>query len=92
MTTLHMEIEAARSTQSNMINTQSQLTSTVQSMTSSVQSLVGSAWMGNSASEFLNEYEQWRSSMTQMMEQLNNIAARLQNEIGEWEAMAAKFS
>jgi len=92
MATLHMEVEAARSTQSNMVNNRSQLESTVQTMTSAVQGLVGSAWMGNSANEFMNEYEQWRNTMNQLLEQLNTLNSRLMNEIVEWENMAAKLS
>lgn len=92
MATLHMEVETARSTQNSMVNSRSQLESTVQSMTSSVQGLVGSAWMGNSANEFMNEYEQWRNTMNQLMEQLNTLNTRLMNEIVEWENMAAKLA
>ena len=92
MATLHMEVEAARSTQSNMVNNRSQLESTVQTMTSSVQGLVGSTWMGNSANEFMNEYEQWRNTMNQLLEQLNTLNSRLMNEIVEWENMASKLA
>lgn len=92
MATLHMEVESARSTQNSMVNSRSQLESTVQGMSSSVQGLVGSAWMGNSANEFMNEYEQWRNTMNQLMEQLNTLNTRLMNEIVEWENMAAKLA
>lgn len=91
MTTLHMEVEAARSTQSNMMNTYSQLTSLVQSMSSSVNGLQGS-WLGNSATEFFGQYEQWRSQANNILEQLNQLSTRLQNEIAEWEAMASKLA
>ena len=92
MATLHMEVEAARSTQSNMVNNRSQLESTVQTMTSAVQGLVGSGWIGTSANEFLNEYEQWRNTMNQLLEQLNTLNSRLMNEIVEWENMASKLA
>jgi len=70
MTTLHMEVETARGAQSNMTNTYQQLTSLIQSMTSTVNGLQ-SAWMGNSATEFLGAYDQWRSSMNTALENLN---------------------
>ena len=91
MTTLHMEVETARSTQHSMTNTQAQLTSMLQSMTSSVNSLQ-TAWLGNSATEFFGEYEQWKSSMTTLLENLQLLSTRLNNEITEWETMASKLA
>lgn len=91
MATLHMDVETARSTQSNMVNTHQQLASLLQSMTSAVNGLQ-SAWMGNSATEFFNLYEQWRSNMNTTLENLNAMATKLQAEINEWEQMASKLA
>ncbi len=91
MTTLHMEVEVARSTQSNMANTYQQLTSLLQSMTSAVNNLQP-AWMGNSATEFFASYDQWRSQMANTLEALNQLNTRLQAEINEWEQMASKLA
>ncbi len=91
MATLHMEIETARSTQSTMANTHQQLTSLIQSMTNAVSNLQP-AWMGNSATEFFSLYEQWRSQMNNILENLNQMAAKLQAEIGEWEQVASKLA
>jgi len=91
MTTLHMEVETARSTQNTMNNTHSQLMSMLQSMTSSVNGLQP-AWLGNSATEFFGEYEQWKSSMTSLLENLQVLTTRLGNEITEWESMASKLA
>ena len=91
MTTLHMEVETARSTQSNMSNTHSQLTSMLQSMNSAVNGLQP-AWLGNSASEFFAEYDQWRNTTQQLLEALNVLTTRLNNEITEWDTMASKLA
>lgn len=91
MTTLHMEIETARNTQTTMANTYQQLTSLLQSMTSAVNNLQP-AWMGNSATEFFSLYEQWRSGMNTTLENLNQMASKLQAEINEWEQMASKLA
>jgi WXG100 family type VII secretion target len=91
MTTLHMEVETARNTQSSMNNTSQQLSSMVQSMTSSVNGLQP-AWMGNSATEFFGLYDQWRSQMTTLLDQLNQMNQRLAGEINEWEQMASKLA
>jgi len=91
MTTLHMEVETARNTQNTMNNTSQQLTGMLQSMTNSVNGMQP-AWMGNSATEFFGLYDQWRSQMTQLLEQLSQLNQRLSNEINEWEQMASKLS
>jgi WXG100 family type VII secretion target len=86
-----MEVESARGTQNTMTNTHSQLMSMLQSMSSSVNGLQP-AWLGNSATEFYSEYEQWKSSMTSLLENLQVLNTRLSNEITEWESMASKLA
>jgi WXG100 family type VII secretion target len=91
MATLHMEVEVARSTQNTMSNTYQQLSSLLQSMTSTVNGLQP-AWLGNSATEFFGLYDQWRGSMTNLLDQLQQLSTRLQSEITEWETMASKLA
>lgn len=91
MPTLYMEVETARSVQSTMSNTYQQLANLLQSMSSSVSSLQ-SAWMGPSATEFFNLYDQWKSGMNSTLENLNQMTGRLQAEITEWEQTASKFA
>jgi len=91
MATLHMEVETARSTQNTINSTSQNLSSMLQSMTSSVNGLQP-AWMGNSATEFFGLYDQWRSQMTQVLDQLNQMNQRLGTEINEWEQMASKLA
>jgi WXG100 family type VII secretion target len=86
-----METDTARSTQNNLVNTHQQLTSMVQSMTSAVNGLQP-AWLGNSASEFYGVYDQWRTQMNSMLEQLQTLSSRLQTEITEWESMSQKLA
>ena len=91
MATLHMETDIARSTQSNLMNTHGQLTGMLQSMTGAVNNLQPS-WMGNSATEFFTTYDQWRSQMTSLLEQLSTLGSRLQSEITEWDTMSSKLA
>jgi WXG100 family type VII secretion target len=91
MATLHMEVETARSTQNTMTNTHAQLTSMVQSMNNAVNGLQP-AWLGNSATEFFGEYDQWRGTTTQLLEALNTLTTRLNSEISEWESMASRLA
>ncbi len=92
MATLHMEVESVRATQSNLMTIHSDLTSQVNTMTNAINGMVGSTWQGNSAVEFQAEYENWRSTMTTLLDQLSTLANRLQTEIAEWEQMAAKLA
>lgn len=91
MATLHMETDTARNTQSTMTNTHSQLLSLMQTMKGSVDGLQP-AWMGNSATEFYGTFDQWRSQMSNLLDQLQNLSSRLQAEINEWESMSNKLS
>ena len=91
MAPLPRDVETARGTQNTMTNTHSQLMSMLQSMSSSVNGLQP-AWLGNSATEFFGEYEQWKSSMSTLLENLQVLNTRLSNEITEWESMASKLA
>ncbi len=91
MPTLHMEVEMCRSTQSNMVNQHQQLVSTLQTITNAVNSTVGSAWIGQSATEFQQQYDQLRSSITGQLDQLQQLSTSLQNEIAQWESMASRM-
>ena len=92
MATLHMDTDVARSTQSAITNTKSQLDGLLQSMTSSVTGNLQPSWMGNSATEFYGNYDQWQSQMKNLLEQLQALGSRLQTEISEWEQMSSKLS
>jgi WXG100 family type VII secretion target len=92
MATLHMDIESVRTVQTNINNAHSSVTTEVSNVTTQVQGMVGTLWIGNSATEFLNEYENWRTTTNQLLDALSTLSARLGNEIAEWEAMAAALS
>ena len=91
MATLHMETDTARGTQTSLTNTHQQLMSMVQSMNNSVNGLQP-AWIGNSATEFYGTYDQWRSQMNNLLDQLQQLSSRLQAEISEWESMSQKLA
>ena len=92
MTTLHMDVESVRSTSTTLQNVHDEMVSQIGSLASSVQGVVGSAWQGNSATQFNSEFEQWRTSVNQMLEQLALLKQRLESEINEWETMAQSLS
>lgn len=91
MPTLHMEIEACRSVQSSMKSQHDQLVQTLSTVTSSVNQMVGSTWIGNSASEFQQQYESLRSAITSQLDQLEQLSSAFASEIDQWEIAAGKL-
>ncbi|MCB2160543.1 WXG100 family type VII secretion target [bacterium] len=91
MATLHMDVEQTRVTQQKILETHGNMTQALSDMQGRVNNTVGSAWQGNSAVEFQNEFEQLRSQFTQSLERLNELATRLQSEIAQWEETAARL-
>ena len=91
MATLHMDIEACRSVQSSMKSQHDQMVQALSTVTSSVNQTVGATWIGNSASEFQQQYESLRSAITSQLSQLEQLASAFSNEIAQWEAMSSKL-
>ncbi len=90
MTTLHMNTDQARSTAAAM----RQAAQEMQAVFNRVNSAVGaleSQWQGNSASQFQAEYNAWRQRVQPSMNQLQELTARLQREIAQWEQAAAQL-
>jgi uncharacterized protein YukE len=86
----HMDTDACRATQANIVSTKDQLQQQLNALGSAVDALVVSNWIAPGATMFQNEFHNWRSSMTATVDQLNDFASRLQNEIAEWEAHGAQ--
>ncbi len=91
MATLHMDIEACRSVQSSMKSQHDQMTQALSTVTSSVNQTVGSSWIGNSASEFQQQYESLRSAITSQLDQLDQLSTAFANEITQWETVSSKL-
>jgi len=60
-------------------------------LTINVQRIVGSAWIGLSAEGFYQEYDQIRLQLLQNLDALDQLSKTLQNEIGQWQDVAARF-
>lgn len=91
MATLHMEVETARKTNAVMEQAVKEFIDLIIRIRSS-NSELQVAWMGNSATEYFSEVEQWATNANQTMEILNILTTRLSNEVSEWEQMASKLS
>lgn len=92
MATLHMDVDTCESTQRNMVSQHDQMKSAIDNLTTSVNSTVGSAWMGNSATEFQSLYDDLQRRVNMNVQELEQLAVRLQNEITEWVNAAQKLT
>jgi len=86
-----MDVESVRSAQSKMVSEKEAMLGELQNLTNQINQTVGTAWVGNSASEFQQNYETLRNQITQQLEALAELAQKLQTEIAQWEDMAARM-
>jgi WXG100 family type VII secretion target len=91
MATLLMDVETVQATQAKMQQEKEAMLGELTSLTGQINQTVGTAWQGNSATEFQQQYETLRSQMTQQLEALEQLAQALQNEITQWQETAARM-
>lgn len=60
-------------------------------LTINVQRIIGSAWIGPSAEGMYEEYDQIRIQLLQNLDALEQLSKTLQNEISQWQEVAARF-
>ncbi len=90
MAILHMETDQAKSTHQTLSSQQHEIAGNVGQILGSVNSLRPN-WLGNSASQFFQQYDQWNAAMGKMLEELSLMTSQLQAEIADWEQTAAKL-
>lgn len=88
MAQLLMDVDSVRSTQANIMNVKGQLNDQVTALNSAVDGMVPSSWNAPGAEQFKSEFQQWRNTMMQALDQLEQLANRLQAEAQEWENTA----
>jgi uncharacterized protein YukE len=86
-----MDVESVQGAQSKMLQEKEAMLGELTSLTSQVNQTVGTAWVGNSATEFQQQYEQLRSQIQQQLDALETLAGALQNEIAQWQEMSARM-
>lgn len=91
MATLHMEVEAAQGTQQKMVSQKEAMVNELATLTGQINQTVGSAWIGNSATEFQQQYDTLRGQITQQLEALGQLAQAMQTEIAQWQEMSARM-
>lgn len=91
MATIHMDVEAVNGVVNTINSAKETVTQQVSSLDSNVDSMVGSTWIAPSATQFQSTYKEWATQMRNMMEQLENLNARLRAEIAEFEQAASNL-
>ncbi|MCB0214196.1 MAG: WXG100 family type VII secretion target [Anaerolineae bacterium] len=89
MTTLHFDTDAGRTASSSLANACNNFDSELINLTKQVNNLVGSEWMGNSATQFQNQFQGWSHKMRLLISELESMRQQLDQEIAEWEAAAS---
>jgi WXG100 family type VII secretion target len=92
MATLHMDVDSCRNVSSTMGSAKDQLGQQVSALDSAINGMVGSSWIAPSATEFQSTYQEWASSMKQIMEQLATLQQRLNAEVADFEQAASKLA
>ena len=90
MPMLLMETDQARNTQQELVQLVAGVNEKTQLISHSTQQLVG-VWEGNACNLFADEMQQIMQVMQTLSEEVSELATRLQNEITEWEEVAAAF-
>jgi WXG100 family type VII secretion target len=86
MTTIHMDIEAMRRIQNELMEIQGQIQNKVLALRRNYQGLPN-AWIGSSANEYFDHYTEFDGNVTNIVERIGEIASELSAEIANYENM-----
>lgn len=91
MALLHMEVESVEAAQARIVTGTETLLNSLTAVTSQLNQTVNSAWIGNSANEFLQSYDTLRSQISQQLDNMAELAKMLKLEIAQWQEMASRL-
>jgi uncharacterized protein YukE len=86
-----MNVESVQSAKSKMLSEREAMLAELNSLASEVNQVVGSAWIGNSASEFQQGFDQLRTQLNRQLEVLADLTANLEAEIAQWQEVASRL-
>ena len=91
MALLHMDVETVESTHAKMRSSKENILGELTTLNSQINHTIGTNWIGNSANEFQQTYDQFRSTLTQQLDALEQLTQALQSEIQQWQEMASRM-
>jgi uncharacterized protein YukE len=86
-----MEIGPIQDIQAKMVQYKETMLNELTALTSQINQTVGTAWQGNSATEFKHQYNALRDQITQQLDALEQMAQALQKEITQWNETASRM-
>ena len=86
-----LDVEQVQGAQQKMISEKEAMLNELGTLTNQINSIIGSAWQGNSATEFQQAYEQLRNQLNQQLTALGELATALQTEITQWQEVASRM-
>ena len=91
MTTIHMDIDAARSVQNQLEKLHGSIQRIVQSTNATISGLPPH-WRSHSADQFYAEYHDSMGEISGILGRLSEVAAALSSEIDNYERMAENLA
>lgn len=91
MATLHMNVDSVQSARSRMLSEREAMLAELNALASQVNQVIGSAWIGNSANEFQQGFDQLRTQLNRQFEVLSELTANLEAEIAQWQEVASRL-
>jgi len=86
--TLHMDVDTCRTVQKGILNTKDQIDQQLTAVKNAVDGMVGTTWIAPGATQYHGDFQTWVSQLTQLSQQLADLATRLSTEIDQWEQAA----
>jgi uncharacterized protein YukE len=93
MTILHMDTDACKSMQSNMLAVNEQLQEQLNALYAAVENLAGTgkSWQAGGADQYRISFQQWHATVISRVSELNPLSSRLLAEINAWEEVGSTF-
>jgi uncharacterized protein YukE len=91
MTTLRMDVDAARSIQRDLVKLHDSIQRIIRSPNSTVSGLPPH-WRSNSADQFYAEYQKSMGEISGVLSKLSEVASAISSEIDSYERMAERLS
>ena len=88
MANLHMDVDATHALVAEIRSTSQQFQQQFASLSTRVDSTIGTTWIAPGAIVFQDEFRQCSIRVREVIEQMESLALRLQQETAEWMAMA----
>jgi uncharacterized protein YukE len=91
MRMMHLNVETVNDVQELMNGSYTRIYDLITALTGAVQGLENGAWVGNSATQFFNDYETENAKWKYQLEEMRILTDRMKMEIEEWKEVASRM-